>query len=184
MNENYNLWSFYLILGCLGLAAYSFYANISSDIAWLIAPPNYILFIISLLAFTLGIIGFKDKRNWRTKTRSWLTLFLSILTSTALFLVLLLTLFSSLIGANVHLKTISSPDKSYTIDFYRWDAGATGTFGIRGELNGPLWFKKRIYHEKRTENVDVEWDGNSIVSINGNLLNLDKGNTYGYDNYK
>jgi len=92
----------------------------------------------------------------------------------------LFTLFSSLFGVNEHIKTVSSPDNGYTIDFYFWDAGAAGTFGIRGELNGPLWFKKRIYYEKRTGNVNVEWKSNNKVSINNHILKLNEGETFGY----
>ena len=178
MEKRYNLWAFYLTLICLGAAFYSLYSNINNS--WLISPPNYILFIISVLAFILGIKGLKDKRNWRTKTRSWLTIILASLLSIVLFLALLLTLFFSSFGANELIKTVSSPDNSYTIDFYFWDAGAAGTFGVRGELNGPLWFKKRIYYEKRTENVTVEWKSNHEVSINNRILNLNEGETFGY----
>ena len=178
MGKRYNLVSFYVMLVCLGLAVYSLYSNISNT--WLIAPPNYILLLFSLLAFVLGIIGFKDKRNWRSKTRSWLTVILSSLLSIALFLAISLSLFASLFGANEHIKTVQSPDGTYTIDFYRYDAGAAGTFGIRGELNGPLWFKKRIYYRDREEQVEVEWITNSTVSINNRTLNLKEGETYGY----
>ncbi|WP_342509382.1 DUF5412 family protein [Sporosarcina sp. FSL K6-2383] len=176
--KRYNFWSLYLILICLGVAFYSLYSNINNT--WLISPPNYILFIISVLAFILGIKGLKDKRNWRTKTRSWLTITLSSLLSITLFLALSITLIFSQFGANELIKTVSSPDNSYTIDFYLWDAGAAGTFGIRGELNGPLWFKKRIYYEKRTENANVEWKSNNEVSINNRILKLNEGETFGY----
>ncbi|GGM42960.1 hypothetical protein GCM10011351_31140 [Paraliobacillus quinghaiensis] len=178
MGKRYNLWSFYLILFCLGLAAYSLYSNINNT--WLIAPPNYILLIISLLALILGIVGFKDRRNWWAKTRSWLTVILSSLTFIGLLLVLSFTTFFSSMGVNEHLKTVSSPDDHYTIDFYRYDAGAAGTFGVRGELNGPLWFKKRIYYQDRVEQVEVEWESNDSVSINNHILKLDEGDTYGY----
>ncbi|SFP96590.1 hypothetical protein SAMN05421670_0461 [Psychrobacillus psychrotolerans] len=178
LEKRYNLWAFYLILICLGVAFYSLYSNIKNT--WLISPPNYILFIISVLAFILGIKGLKNKRSWRTKTRSWLTVTLSSLLSIALFLALLFTLFFSSFGSNELIKTVSSLNNSYTIDFYRWDAGAAGTFGVRGELNGPLWFKKRIYYEKRTENVNVEWKSNNEVSINNRILKLNEGETFGY----
>ena len=177
MGKRYNFWSFYLILVCLGLAAYSLYSNINN--IWLVAPPIYILLLISLVAFILGIFGFTDKRNWRTKARSWFTVILSSLTSIGLYLVLWFTFIFSF-GPDEHIKTVSSPDNKYIIDFYRWDAGGAGTFGIRGELNGPLWFKKRIYYEKRTEIVEVEWKNNSEVSINNHILNLDVGDNYGY----
>ncbi|WP_391560076.1 DUF5412 family protein [Robertmurraya sp.] len=178
MGKRYNLWSFYLILVCLGLVAYSLYSNISNT--WLIAPPNYILLLISVISFIFGIKGFKDNRNWQAKTRSWLTVILSFLLSIALFLVILLSLFASLLGANEHIETVHSPDGNYTIDFYRYDAGAAGSFEVRGELKGPLWFKKRIYYQDTVEQVEVEWDNNSRVSINNHILNLKKGDTYGY----
>lgn len=100
---------------CLGVALYSSIYN-----TWLIPRLNYILFIVSLLAFVLGIKGLKDKRK-RTKTRSWLTLTLSSLLSIVLSI--------SSFGANEHIKTVSSPDNSYTIEFYFEDAGAAGTLG-------------------------------------------------------
>ena len=175
MGKRYNLWSFYLILICLGLAAYSLYSNINNT--WLVAPPNYILLLMSLLAFILGIFGFEDKRNWRTKARSWFTVILSSLTSIGLFLVVSFTLIFSF-GSNEHIKTVSSPDNKYIIDFYRWDAGAAGTFGIRGELNGPLWFKKRIYYEDPMHKANVEWVNNHIVKINNHTLDFDKGETF------
>lgn len=178
MEIKYNLWSFHLLLFCLGISCYSLYSNINNT--WLIAPPNYILLVVSVIAFILGIIGFKDKRNWRAKLRSWLTLVFSILLSIALLLVLLFSSFFSSMGESEHIKTVSSPDGNYTIDFYRWNAGAAGTFGIKAELNGSLWFTKGLYYKKRTENVDVEWERNNKVSINNHILNLDKGDTYGY----
>lgn len=179
MENRCNLGSFYLMLVCLGLACYSLYSNISHT--WLIAPPNYILFISSLLAIILGIIGFKDKKNWRTKTRSWLTVIISVLLCMALFLAIMLTLFASFLGANEHIETVRSPNGHYTIDFYRYDAGATGSFGVRGEINGPLWLKKRIYYQDSIEQVKVEWENNSTVSINNHILNLKEGETYGYE---
>ncbi|WP_342507736.1 DUF5412 family protein [Sporosarcina sp. FSL K6-2383] len=178
LEKRYNFWSLYLILICLRVAFYSLYSNINNT--WLISPPNYILFIISVLAFILGIKGLKDKRNWRIKTRSWLTITLSSMLSIALFLALSFTFFFSSFGANEHIKRVSSPDNSLIIDFHRWDAGAAGTFVIRGELNGPLWFKKRIYYEKRTENINVEWKSNNKVSINNHVLKLNEGETFGY----
>ena len=138
------------------------------------------LLIMSLLAFYLGVFGFKDKRNWRTKTRSWITIILSSLLSIGLFLGVSLTLLLSLLGASEHVKTVHSPDDNYTIDFYRYDAGAAGSFGVRGELNGPLWFKKRIYYQDSIDQVEVDWKNNSTVSINKHILNLKEGDSYGY----
>ncbi|KAB7672627.1 hypothetical protein F9279_03100 [Bacillus sp. B1-b2] len=74
-----------------------------------------------------------------------------------------------------------SPDEAYSIDFYSWDQGATGSFGIRGELQGPLWFKKAIYLEEEVDNVKVNWKSNSMIEINGKQLELKNGETYGYE---
>ncbi|MGP4070802.1 DUF5412 family protein [Halobacillus sp. B29] len=178
MGKQYNLWAFYLILVCLGLATYSLYSNMNNT--WLIAPPNYILLLISMIALTLGVLGFKDKRNWRVKTRSWITVIISSLTSIGLFLVVSFTLFLTSMGADEHIQTDSSPGDKYTIDFYHYDAGAAGSFGVRGEINGPLWFKKRIYLQPNIQQVDVEWENNDTLSINNQILKLDEGDTYGY----
>lgn len=178
MEIKYNVWSFYLMLACLVLGAYSLYSNISNT--WLIAPPTYILLVFSLVAFIFGIIGFKDKRNRHTKIRSWLTVILSSILSIAFLLATLFVLLASGFGANKYLETVESPDETYTIDFYRYDAGAMGSFGVRGELNGPLWFKKRIYYQDNMENVDIKWENENTVSINNHLLDLKEGERYGY----
>lgn len=107
-----------------------------------------IILLLSVIALVSGIKGFKDKRNKWAKSRSWLTVLMSLLLTIILLFAVLLTLLGSSIGSNSQLEIIGSRDGNYTIDFYSWDAGAAGTFGISGELNGPLWFKKRIYYEK------------------------------------
>ncbi|SFF57890.1 hypothetical protein SAMN05216353_102127 [Halobacillus alkaliphilus] len=178
MGKQYNLWSFYLILVCLGLAAYSLYSNINNT--WLIAPPNYILLLISIIALILGVLGFKDKRNWWVETRSWITVIISLLSSIGLFWIVAFTLFFSSMKADEHIQTVSSPGGKYTIEFYSYDAGAAGSFGVRGEINGPLWFKKRIYLQHNVEQVEVEWESNDKLSINSHILKLDEGDTYGY----
>ncbi len=178
MNKKYNIWAFCLIISCVGLAGYSLYSNLNNT--WILAPPNYILLFLSLIALILGFLGFKDKRNGWTKTRSWITIILSSFTTIGLFLIVSFTLLFSSMGANEYIKTVSSTDDNYTIDFYRFNAGAAGSFGIRGELNGPLWFKKRIYLEHNADEAKVEWENDRIVSINNHTLKLDKGETYGY----
>ena len=83
-------------------------------------------------------------------------------------------------GINEYIRSVNSPDDHYTIDFYRYDAGAAGSFGIRGELNGPLWFKKRIFYQDSVEQVKVEWENNNTVTINNRTLNLKEEDTHGY----
>ena len=100
--------------------------------------------------------------------------------SIILFLAVLLSLLLFSLGANEQISTTYSSDGNYKIDFYRWDAGAAGSFGIRGELKGPLWFKKRIYYERRVMQAEIKWENNHSVSINNHLLDLAEGETYGY----
>lgn len=179
MAKRYNVGALNLIIFCYGLAMYSLYSKIQQT-RWLIAPPVYVLLMMSLLAFFLGMFGFKDLRNWRTKTRSWLTVIFSAFLSIVLFLASLLLVFASSLGVNERIETSHSPNGKYTVDFYRYDPGATGAYGVRGELNGPLWYKKRIYHQSRIEQVEVEWVDNDIILINKHKLNLKAGETYGY----
>ena len=49
---------------------------------------------------------------------------------------------------------------------------------MTGVLDGPLWFKKRIYYEDPMQEVDVEWENNYTVTINKHTLNLKKGEFY------
>ena len=83
-------------------------------------------------------------------------------------------------GGTEHLSTSYSPDMGCTLDFYAFDAGAMGSFGIRGELDGPLGFKKQVYYERYAEEADIQWLTNEIVVINGHELNLKNGETFGY----
>ena len=178
MVKSYNLWSFLLILLCFFFSGYWVYSNLNNT--WQISPPVYVLLLISIAAFVLAIFGFKNTRSVWSAIRNWIAVILSLLVSLLLLFAFLLWLLFSGLGANEHIKTVHSPDGHYTIDFYRWDAGAAGTFGIRGELNGPLWFKKRIYLERRIETVEVEWINENKISINNHVLDLDVEETYGY----
>ncbi|RUS45026.1 DUF5412 family protein [Cohnella sp. AR92] len=171
-----NLWSFCLMVFCAGVSGYSLYSSYRN--VWLIAPSSDYMLVFTVAALVLGIIGLRDKRNgWRI-ARGWLTVSLFFLLAAALVLIQIVKIFTG--GSEDPLQTVHSPDRSYTIHFYRWDEGAAGTFGIRGELDGPLWFKKRIYVEPRVEKVEAEWTSDQTVSINGHPLDLDRGETYGY----
>ncbi|MBW7457158.1 DUF5412 family protein [Paenibacillus sepulcri] len=171
--SKYNLVSFCLSLFCSLTTAYSVYSNVRDS--WLIAPPNYMILLLSILALILAIKGFKDKSSWFARMRSWLNVLLSVALSFVLLIALSFTTIFS--GAKVLLKTAHSPDNHYTIDFYYTDAGAMGTFGILGELNGPLWFKKKIYSERRVDQADIEWANNHIILINNHELDLKEGGT-------
>ncbi|MFM9281463.1 DUF5412 family protein [Paenibacillus jiagnxiensis] len=167
----YNWSAFSLVIMLYVLTLYTVYSNIYNK--WIIFPPNYIILIFSFLALILGILGYFDKSNWFAKLRSWISIILSsILIFTFLIAVSFTTMFS---GSKELLSTVHSPDEKYTIHFYRTNAGAMGTFGILGELRGPLWSKKKIYAEKRVDQVEVEWKNNYTILINNHKLDLKKG---------
>ncbi|WP_405081041.1 DUF5412 domain-containing protein [Paenibacillus chitinolyticus] len=73
------------------------------------------------------------------------------------------------------VKILDSPDKSYTINLYLVNGGATTDFSIRGELiNNKSASSKNIYwayHESRSE---LSWVNDHTVIINGHELNVKK----------
>ncbi|WP_185131720.1 DUF5412 family protein [Cohnella zeiphila] len=137
--------------------------------------PFYVILLFSFLTLTLGVIGFFDKTIRNAKFRSRFTTIFSIILIFVLFITMLFTTMFS--GAKELLTTVHSPDGKYTVKFYHTDAGGMGTFGVLGELNGPLWFKKKIYVEKRVDQVDIEWKDNHTILINNHKLDLRKGET-------
>ncbi|WP_180320081.1 DUF5412 family protein [Peribacillus loiseleuriae] len=168
MARRYNLWSFYLCLLCLIFSLSLIFSN------WSVSPPSYILWLLAVIAFILGVLGFKDKTNRLSKLRSWFTVIFSSLLS----LVLLLELLRFLIISKELFKTTHSPDNNYKIEFYLTNGGATTSFGVIGKLDGPLWFEKTIYNDYRMDHANVEWINNHTVSINNHILDLKKGETY------
>lgn len=74
-----------------------------------------------------------------------------------------------------YLSGFESPDKTYTIEIYRSDGGATTSYAIRGELvNNRTDKRKNIYWEYKVNNVSVEWKDNYTVEINGIELDVRK----------
>ncbi|MFD0051662.1 DUF5412 family protein [Actinomycetes bacterium NPDC127524] len=168
MTKRCNIWSFYLCLLCL---TFSFLLIIFSD--WELAPA-YIPWFLSVIAFIIGIIGFKDKSNRFSKARSWFTLVFSLLLSLFFFLgVIRLFIISEEL-----FETSHSPDNKYTIDFYLGNGGATTSYFVVGKVKGPLWFEKTIYYDYRMTKAKVEWINSHTVSINNHKLDLEKGETY------
>ncbi|MDP4098995.1 DUF5412 domain-containing protein [Paenibacillus sp. P96] len=165
-----NWFAFFLVLLLYIMLLYSLYSNAYNQ--WLIIPPNYIILIFSFIVLILAILGFQDKSSWFAKLRSWLSTILSSILILSLIIVMSFTAMFS--GAKELLTTAHSPDEKYTINFYRTDAGAMGTFGISGELEGSLWFKKKIYFEQRVDQVDFEWENSHTILINNHKLDLMK----------
>ncbi len=169
-----------VLLFSICLSLYSLYSRLNHT--WLVAPPNYILLSFAIVAFFLGLKALRDQESIFFKLMSWFSIIFSCLLSTILLAALLFTLFFQTSGGRDLIQIIHSPDGAYTIELYRWDAGAAGSFGIMGEKNGPLWFKKRIYYQRHKDQVEAVWENNHTVTINHHRLNLQKGETYGLSN--
>ena len=155
---------------------------------WLMTHTLWTFSTSSLIALTMAFIsvlyllirGAKSVHGF-IRFSSWLIGALSFLMTALLLCFFLLQLVIILLfdGAT-HLTTSISPDQRYKIDFYYFDAGAMGTFGVRGELEGPFGFKKHIYYERHATEAQVEWLNHHTISINGNELNLNNGEYFGY----
>lgn len=172
MIQKFNSLSFYFSFLCLFLYTYFFYASIKYNL--IITTFASILFsFIILILFIFGLLGFKYKETLWPRVKSWLTIFFTLL----LLMIFILILLVSFIGGKEHIETVHSPDDSYTIHLYSWNAGAAGTFGIVGEIDG-LLFDKRFYKEIRTDEAEVHWINPRTISVNNRKLDLDKDETY------
>jgi hypothetical protein len=179
MNNNYSGWFiFYCVCALALILPYSYLANELNW--WIITPPFYILFGLCIMVY-VGLVRTyqQDTGSWK-RTRKVISRVFLWLMMIAFGLLTMLSVFTSLLGFEEHLITTTSPNETYTIDFYTWDAGAAGTFGIRGELNGPLWFTKNLYYKVREDTVEIEWIDEHQVKINKRLLNLKMNETVGY----
>lgn len=169
--KKYNWCAFFLVIFLYIIIPLSIYSNVYNK--WIIAPPTPVIFIFSIVGLILAILGFRDKSSWFAKLRSW---FSTILSSILIFILIVVMLFTTLFsGSKELLTTVQSPDGKYTINFYISDAGGMGTFGVLGELRGPLWFKKKIYVEKRVDQVNIEWENSHTALINNHKLDLTTG---------
>ena len=171
MDRKYNLWSFIVCLILLVLSFQALYALYNRT--WQLAPDALTLWLLSVIVFIIGILGFKDKSSKRARWRSWLTILIIVPLSIAFLLGVAVNTM-----AREHIETTQSPDNKTTIDFYTLNGGAATSISVLGIVNGPLWFKKRMYYEVPMHEVDVEWLNNHIVKINNHTLDLDKGETY------
>ena len=165
MTKHYQQLSFYFLLVCYAIFGYTIYATMYNG--WRIIPSIYVCLGVVVIVFFMSFKGRKTNITIWTKIRSWFTILFSSILLLIMLLVTFLYAFSSLFNYEEPIEKVTSPDGEYTIQFIRWDQGAAGTFGIRGELNGPLWFTKSIYNGRRVEEVNVEWIRNDVVVING-----------------
>lgn len=171
MGRKYNLWSFFLCLILLGVFLQALYASYNRT--WQLAPDALTLWLLSVVAFIIGIIGFGDKSSKLAKWRSWLTVIIIVPLSIAFLLGMAVNTI-----AKEHIETTQSPDSKIEIDFYTLNGGAATSISVTGVVNGPLWFKKRIYYEVPMHKIDVEWENNHTITINNHSLDLSKGETF------
>ncbi|MEF3310120.1 DUF5412 domain-containing protein [Paenibacillus sp. GYB004] len=71
------------------------------------------------------------------------------------------------------VKQIDSANKSYTINMYLVNGGATTGYSIRGELvDNKKGSKKNMYWGYREEQTNVTWLDDHTVTINGHKLDV------------
>ncbi|MCP3029902.1 DUF5412 domain-containing protein [Halobacillus sp. A1] len=172
MRKRFHLWAFYLTIACLVFLFEDLYSGFYND--WSIRPPMYILWFISFTAFILGIKGFANHLNWLTRVRSWITVIISGCLSVLLILPALIP-FSM---AEQLIESSHSPDNKYEVNVYLMNGGAATSFSVKGEWEGPLWFKKTVYFNDRVGHADVEWEDEHTITINNRTLNLQSGDTF------
>lgn len=172
MYQKLNSISFYSSFLCLFVYSYFFYACIKYGLVITTFSSILLPFVIVIL-FILGLLGFIYKYTLWSRVKNWLTIVFTFL----LFILLLLIHLASFIGGKEHIQTVNSVYDAYTIHLYSWDAGAAGTFGIVGEIDG-LLFDKRFYYETRTDEAEIEWINIHTISINNHKVDLNKTETY------
>lgn len=131
----------------------------------------HIVLFSSVLAFVLGVVGLKGRAKRLATIRSWFTLITSTVISLVLFGFVLFPV-------TQHLKTTQSPDGRYKVAFVVTNGGAATSPAVIGRMDGPLWFSKIIYDSSPASQVNVKWENDDVISINGTQLNLKEGQVY------
>ncbi|MER2028371.1 MAG: DUF5412 family protein [Solibacillus sp.] len=174
-----NFWSAITLFSlCLAFIGVCFY--VMSTTLW---SFSYTTLIVIALLFVLIIYTLLQEYKQLSRLKKVVAYFvntISILFTSIIILFFSLKIVVYSFGGTEQLLTSYSPNMGYTLDFYAFDAGAMGSFGIRGELDGPFGFKKQVYYEKHAEEAVIQWLTNDIVVINGHELNLTDGETFGY----
>lgn len=83
------------------------------------------------------------------------------------------------------LMTSESADGAYKLEAYRTNPDATVDYSVRVYLISDTSNRrryKRIYDAYHMSKVEIEWESNSIVVINGRALDLSQGETYDWRN--
>lgn len=166
--EVLNLWCWIFTIGSILLTIYSF-CSFRFFFIWNVSPSRIYILSLAVIAFVLGIIGFNHRRK---KSRNVITILLSL----GLIFILL---FSMLFFRVTKMETTQSPNKHYKVSFYSTDAGAGVSPTFIGYIDGPLWFKKRIYTAGiKDAPINVAWKNNTTIVINNYSINLKQGQIY------
>ncbi len=171
MGTKFNFWSFILILVITTLSFQALFASYMHS--WSLAPPALALWLLTVITFFMGVLGFRDKSSKRARWRSWLTVLIAFLLSAIFLLGVVANAF-----AREPIVTTQSPNSKTIIDFYTLNGGAATSISVVGIINGPLWFKRNIYFEDPMHEADVIWTNDHIITINNHTLNLDKEETF------
>src|SRR5690606_13168128 len=150
-----NFWSS-IILFSLCLSFFGFCIYLMSKTLWTF---SFTTLIVAGLIFVLIIYTLTKEYKQLSRIKKVVAIFVN--TTSIVFMSIIILFFSLKIvvyslGGTEHLLTSYSPDMGYKLDFYAFDAGAMGSFGIRGELDGPFGFKKQIYYERHAEEANIQ----------------------------
>jgi hypothetical protein len=79
------------------------------------------------------------------------------------------------------IRSISSPDGTYTINTYRHSGGKLKENAVRAEIENKLTnHKKTIYWKYPDKDPLIKWENAQLVQIGHEFLNVVKGETYDY----
>lgn len=165
---------FYLTVACLLIIGLPIVVRYLSQ--WSVGLPASFIWLVCLTALVLTSIGISSHQSIHDRLRGWFSLSISIV---LIGLVSIWLFFSMLFSpAKQLLDTTTSPNGAYTIDLYRGNGGATTSFWIVGELDGPLWTTKRIYYHYNKDQVDFNWVNDHTIEINNHPIDLANGEVF------
>ena len=163
---------------CMAFILFHYYLMMNT--LWTFSNTTLIVVVLLFIAIIYILVKEFTHLTRLKKFTTFIINSISIIFTAFILLYLSLNILITTFGGAEHILKSYSPNMHYKLDFYAFDAGAMGTFGIRAELDGPLGFKKQFYYERHGEEANVEWLTNEIVVINGHELNLKNGDTFGY----
>lgn len=86
----------------------------------------------------------------------------------------------SIFASEKLISTSISPTKTYTLEAYSVNGGATTAYTIKvysvNEKN-----QKLIYRKYNEDNVEIKWIDNNTVKINEVILNMENDETFNVD---